>query len=531
MPRLPDATALGGRPAIETQTPVVNEPGGAYLRQTTQIQGQTDAAIGQDLAQMGQQFAQAQAKVRTRQDAVNAAQAETAFTAAIDAEFNRITTEADIADEKTIKGYGEFAGKQMQDFVGNYGGSEEGRNMLAARLDGIRGTYARKAGMASFEAGQKRVTKLLGDDINGYSAAASENPAALPELFRAFDARLETMGPAITPETEAEYRSTARRTMVLAGVNSFLERGDVDNAQSLLDGTPGVMRILTPDDQSKLRKSIQEINTQRNKGIIEAKTKLDVFKALNGREPNAMERLDLSGVTAGNPQSPVGKALADIETFSRQYGPNSPQVAALKTALTNDLKKPENAASLSAESAFRAQFQSESRPFVTVRDAFARIAAAAESATPAGDLALIYNFARMLDPNGAVRDQDFQQIAATGGFGAQIQGYMAQVQGQGRLAPAVRADLLNQSKGLMQAQIKSQLSLESQYKQIAVRSGYALDNVLDNLGEYRNYVETKAPPTPKVGEVVDGYRYKGGDLAQPESWEEVKPPMDRGGTL
>lgn len=532
MPKLPDVSALGARPNVDTQTPVVKQTGGQLDRVTAQTYGQ-DAAAATELAQVGQNFEKAQSAIRTRQSAVDAAMKETAFTTAADAEFNRLTTEADVADEKTLKGYGSFLTDTLQKTLGAHTGTPESQAALGARLEGIKSTYAMKMGQKSFEAGQARVSSLIGQDINGYVAAASEDPSKLPDLFKSLDSRIATLGPALTPDKELELMTAGRRQMVLAGVNKFIESGDVDHAQQLLDSTPGVTRLLTPDDQAKLRSSFATVYAARNKGAMEAKTKLDVFRGINGRDPNAQERLELSGISSGGGggQTNVAKALGDLDMFERTYGKNSPQAQAMRNYITKETTSSTDGNTLGAESAFRSQYANESKAFVTVRDAFGRIAASADAATAAGDLSLIYNFARMLDPNGAVREQDFQQVAATGGLGAQIQGYMQQLSGTGRLSPAVRADLLNQSKNLMQSSLKSQISLEGQYKKIAARSGFNQDNVLDLVGDYRNVLDTKAPPGPQVGAVIDGYKFKGGDPAQPESWEEIKAPAEKGGTL
>lgn len=504
--------ALPGTAADVPQAQLASDPG------VRVPQGAFDSGSA-GMAEAGQALSEIAGRMQTRDDVVSNAIGESAYSESVQSELLRLKTEADLADPETVKGYANFLTQQRDTILSNYKGSANGRASLQSRLEQLRSHAAMTGGMESAQAGQKRVETLVGNDINSLVAQASQDPSKLPELFKTFDQRMETLAPALTQEGQISLTSVAQRQMVLAGVNHYLERGNAAEARNVLETVPNAVRLLSPEQQQQMNSSFAAIEQASTKGVREAQSWLSAFRFVNQREPTAAERLSHSTGQAEGQASPVGKLMADRDSYARQFGPNSPQVRAFDTAIAREGRGANN--NLSEESTFRGQYIMASRDFTSTREAFSRIAASADNPTPAGDLSLIIGFAKLNDPGGVVRDQDFVQVASSGGYGEQVKVAVQQLTTGNKLTPALRTDLLKQSKGLMNAALKNQLSLEAQYKQIAKRSGFAEDNVLDLVGEYRSAVQS-GPAEPKPGDVVDGYRFKGGSPGAPESWEQVK---------
>ena len=62
------------------------------------------------------------------------------------------------------------------------------------------------------------------------------------------------------------------------------------------------------------------------------------------------------------------------------------------------------------------KFEANSSDFFKVRDAFNRVVTSAEDPSAAGDLALIFNFMKTLDPGSVVRESEFSTAAQAGSF-------------------------------------------------------------------------------------------------------------------
>ena len=98
------------------------------------------------------------------------------------------------------------------------------------------------------------------------------------------------------------------------------------------------------------------------------------------------------------------------------------------------------------EDKLRDDFRSESKEFVKVRDAYGRILSTDASA--AGDLALIFNYMKILDPGSVVREGEFATAQNSAGVPTRIRAQYNKIISGEKLAPETRADFLQQAQNL-----------------------------------------------------------------------------------
>lgn len=102
--------------------------------------------------------------------------------------------------------------------------------------------------------------------------------------------------------------------------------------------------------------------------------------------------------------------------------------------------------------------------------------------TPQGDFALIYGVGKVLDPNSVVREGEMNLVIASGSPAQRVSGYLAQLQGKGRLTPAMRKELV----GILETRAGE---YEKQYQ--AARSTY--DEIVKQRGHDPRQVFTQSP--------------------------------------
>ncbi len=107
------------------------------------------------------------------------------------------------------------------------------------------------------------------------------------------------------------------------------------------------------------------------------------------------------------PETEEPKLRTDYEKFLSDTGfKRSPE--------TYDLFKTNDGESLTGKEIFdmekdlRKEYQAESKDYKKVRDAYTRIQQSAKDPSPAGDLALIFNYMKVLDPGSVVRESEFR---------------------------------------------------------------------------------------------------------------------------
>ena len=106
-----------------------------------------------------------------------------------------------------------------------------------------------------------------------------------------------------------------------------------------------------------------------------------------------------------------------------------------------------------------------------MRDSFTRIEASAQDPSAAGDLAMIFNYMKMLDPGSVVRESEFATAQNAGGVDDKTRALYNNVLRGERLAPAQREDFLNRSQQLMQGQTRGHELLISEYTRLATELG------------------------------------------------------------
>ena len=130
------------------------------------------------------------------------------------------------------------------------------------------------------------------------------------------------------------------------------------------------------------------------------------------------------------------------------------------------------------ETTLRKEFDKSSGEFVKVRDAHTRLLKASEDPSAAGDLALIFNYMKVLDPGSTVREGEFATAQNAAGMDQRIRSMYNQVVDGTRLTVPQRTDFVDRSGRLFQGQADNQQQNVDRFRGIAKRSGANPDNVV-----------------------------------------------------
>ena len=107
------------------------------------------------------------------------------------------------------------------------------------------------------------------------------------------------------------------------------------------------------------------------------------------------------------------------------------------------------------EAKLRDKFAGQSKDYIKVRDAQQRILASAEDPSAAGDLALIFNYMKVLDPSSTVREGEFATAQNAAGVGQRVMAQYNSIMRGERMTPVQRADFVKRAKMLYNRQEKS----------------------------------------------------------------------------
>jgi hypothetical protein len=119
----------------------------------------------------------------------------------------------------------------------------------------------------------------------------------------------------------------------------------------------------------------------------------------------------------------------------------------------------------------RKEFDALTKDYRTVRDSYGRVLASGTDPSAAGDLALIFNYMKMLDPSSVVRESEFANAAATGSLGQRWVAVGQKLLSGERLSDGMRSDFMKRAKKLYDSQVSIFNNTGERYRKLATKSG------------------------------------------------------------
>jgi len=132
----------------------------------------------------------------------------------------------------------------------------------------------------------------------------------------------------------------------------------------------------------------------------------------------------------------------------------------------------------------RQEFIKASGSFSSQRDAYNRILASATDPSPAGDLALIFNYMKLLDPGSVVRESEFATAENAASVPVRIRNWYNKILSGKKLGPSdgfQRQDFVDRSNKLYSSAQKQQNQRISEYKRLATSFGLDPNNIVVDL--------------------------------------------------
>lgn len=152
---------------------------------------------------------------------------------------------------------------------------------------------------------------------------------------------------------------------------------------------------------------------------------------------------------------------------------------------------------------FQDDFARDSKPYLTMREAFQRVNATTPDA--AGDLSLIFAYMKILDPNSVVREQEFANAQNAAGVPDRVRNLYNQVMQGTRLNPEQRRQFKEQARALFEGAVRNQKQVRGTYSSRAKQLGVPENMVLDAEDEFLSAPPVQQAPAgaatgPQVGE-------------------------------
>jgi hypothetical protein len=145
------------------------------------------------------------------------------------------------------------------------------------------------------------------------------------------------------------------------------------------------------------------------------------------------------------------------------------------------------------------KFEPVANAYQTIVDSYDRVVASGKDPSPAGDLALIFNYMKILDPGSTVREGEFATAENSASIPEKIRNWYNKAATGKRLGDVdgfQREDFIKRAGMLFDAKEKQYQSSEKEFKRIAEKNGIDPEKVLRKV-ERSPMGESKFTPTPE----------------------------------
>ena len=180
----------------------------------------------------------------------------------------------------------------------------------------------------------------------------------------------------------------------------------------------------------------------------------------------------------------------------------------------------------------------QSKTYMDMQHSAGSLLANAKEGTKTGDLAMVFNFMKALDPRSVVREGEQMQARATGGMADQFIAYIDAIRGQGMLTPAQRAAFVRTARNMLVEESKAQEARNKWFTSKAraynidpshvVQNTYAFQakDIDDWLAkaEAQALQGTSGGRTPSRGTYVPGVTSRGGPGGNASPSASTPPP-------
>lgn len=124
----------------------------------------------------------------------------------------------------------------------------------------------------------------------------------------------------------------------------------------------------------------------------------------------------------------------------------------------------------------RDEHNSLTKDFRVVNDAYNKIKSTSD--TGPGDMSMLYQYVKLLDPGSVVRESEFATAAASGSYGDRIQGAVKSIMEGGRLPKQLREQFMAESDNVFKGQKIGYDNITRQYKGLASRYNLPVEDVV-----------------------------------------------------
>ena len=328
----------------------------------------------------------------------------------------------------------------------------EGDALAAVMLAGIEGYGDRRQGGGR---GYDPNANFIPGGRDAALAALADNPEALRAQGANLGLGYATQGPAPEPETWETVRDASGNPLYQQSSLS----GQTREHHGKVEPT-AALEYKTKDDQHGVPRFVDGPNAGQ-----------PVFPDVQSAAVAAAASAPSPEVAEADPLSASGKMLADLMRVEKELGADHPDSKVLRAVYEATAAANEKDPKFDRETKIRTEWRLGTKVFRDTQDNYRRIATAAGKDSPSANVALVFAFMKMLDPESTVRETEQASIENARGVPETIRNLWNKVFSGERLTEDQRAEISGLAGELYLGQLEAVEQRRAEYNPILEEYG------------------------------------------------------------
>jgi len=263
-----------------------------------------------------------------------------------------------------------------------------------------------------------------------------------------------------------------KQKTVLEGFLNQLEltNQSISDQDKIVNRAFGIVEFSQNANENAQQQELSKLKLFMDSGAIGAFTEADINKYANATGVSA----EVIRKAKDSSKSPELSIITETDSAGNVSGidKNTGKViwktsGVGKASITGDLSPAQQQAAFKLSD----DFEKASGGYFAQRDAYNRVIASAKNPSAAGDLALIFNYMKVLDPGSTVREGEFATAQNSGSISDIVRAKYNSVRTGERLSQTQRDDFVNRSTALFNSAKQQQESTNKTYSERAAAFG------------------------------------------------------------
>lgn len=214
---------------------------------------------------------------------------------------------------------------------------------------------------------------------------------------------------------------------------------------------------------------------------------------LSAAQATPQNQLFVNQGIAQKATSAMGKNIDDLIRAKALYGEDSPQAQLLQKQIDNNLSMVNSAkirnmtilanSTRSGEDTLRKEWMAQTKDFNTIQNSYNGVVTSAKQSSDsklagASDMAMIYNYMKMLDPTSVIMPGEYANAENTASVPESIRKSYNKIKDGSKLSPEMRNSFLSSAKSLYESRTQSYTQMKGEFMGVIQNRGYDPRNIM-----------------------------------------------------